>query len=51
MYVADEAARALKKEMATLRQALSKTMASLKSTNILDKGDSSSDKEYLMAIN
>ena len=50
-YAAEKAARALKKEMATLRQALSKTMAALDSTDMLDKEDSSSDKEDLMAIN
>ena len=50
-YAADKAAKALKKEMATLRQALTKTMAALESTDILDKEASSSDKEDLMAIN
>ena len=50
-YAAEKAAKALKKEMATLRQALSKTMAALESTDMLDKGDSSSDKDDLMAIN
>ena len=50
-YAAEKAARALKNEMATLRQALSKTMAALESTDMLDKADSSSDKEDLMAIN
>ena len=37
--------------MTTLRQALSKTMAALDSSKMLDKEDSSSDKEDLMAIN
>lgn len=50
-YAAEKAAKALKTEMATLRQALSKTMAALESTDMLDKGDSSSEKEDLMAIN
>ena len=50
-YAAEKAAKALKKEMATLRQTLSKTMAALESTDMLDKEDSSSDKEDLMAIN
>ena len=50
-YAAEKAARALKKEMATLRQALTKTMAALDSSEMLDKEDSSSDKEDLMAIN
>ena len=50
-YAADEAAKALKKKMATLRQALSKIMAALESTDMLDKGDPSSDKDDLMAIN
>ena len=50
-YAADKAAKALKKEMATLRQALSKTMAALESTDMLDKGDSSSEKDDLMVIN
>ena len=50
-YAADKAAKALKKEMATLRQALSKTMAALESTDMLDKGDSSSEKDDLMMIN
>ena len=44
-YATDKAARALKKEMATLRQALSKTIAALESTDILDKKISSNDKE------
>ena len=43
-YTADKAAKALKNEMATPRQALSKTMAALKSSDMLDKDD-------LMAIN
>lgn len=50
-YAADKAAKALKKELATLRQALSKTMAALDSTDMLDKEDLSSDKDDLMAIN
>ena len=50
-YAAEKTTRALKSEMATLRQALSKTMAALESTDMLDKADSSSDKEDLMAIN
>lgn len=50
-YAADKAARALKKEMATLRQAPTKTMAALESTDMFDKEDSTSDKEDLMAIN
>ena len=50
-YAADKAAKALKNEMATLRQALSKTMAALESSDILDKEGSSSDKDDLMAIN
>ena len=36
-YAAQKVAKALKKEMATLQQALSKTMAALESTNMLDK--------------
>ena len=50
-YAADKAAKALKNEMATLRQALSKTMAALESSDMLDKEDSSREKEDLMAIN
>ena len=50
-YAADKTAKTLKKEMATLRQALSKTMGALESTDILDKGDSFSDKDHLMVIN
>jgi hypothetical protein len=50
-YAMEKTAKALKKEMAILRQALSKTMAVLESTDMLDKGDSSSDKYDLMAIN
>ena len=50
-YAAEKAAKALKKEMAILRQALTKTMAALESTDMLDKGDSSNDKDDLMAIN
>ena len=50
-YAADKAAKALKNEMATLRQALTKTMAALESSYILDKEGSSSDKDDLMAIN
>jgi hypothetical protein len=49
--VAEKAARALKKEMATLRQAFTKTTAALDSSEMLNKEDSSSDKEDLMAIN
>jgi hypothetical protein len=47
-YAADKTAKALKKEMATLRQTLSETMATLEST---DKGDSSNNKDNLMALN
>jgi len=50
-YAAKKMVGALKKKMATLRQALSKTMAALDSTDMLDKEDSSSDKKNLMAIN
>ena len=51
-YAAEKAAKALKKEMTTLRQALIKTMATLDSSEMFDKEDSSSDKEdNLMAIN
>ena len=50
-YAADKAAKALKNEMATLRQALTKTMAALESSDILDEGGSSSDKDDLMTIN
>ena len=49
-YVADKAAKTLKNEMSTLRQAFSKTMAALESSYMLDKEDSSSDRD-LMAIN
>lgn len=42
-YVEDKSIRASKKEMATLRQVLSKIMATLESTDMLDK-------EVLMAI-
>jgi hypothetical protein len=50
-YTAEKTAKALKKEMVTLRQALSKTMAAFESTDMLDKEDSTSDKEDLMIIN
>ena len=50
-YAADKAAKTLQNEMATLRQALSKTMVALESSDMLDKEDSSSEKEDLMAIN
>ena len=50
-YAAEKAAKALKNKMATLRQALTKTMAALESSDILDKEGSSSDKDDLMAIN
>ena len=50
-YAAEQTARTLKKKMTTLRQALSKTMAALDSSEMLDKEDSSSDKEDFMAIN
>jgi len=50
-YAVDKATKALKKEMTTLRQTLSKTMAAFESTDMLDKGDSSNDKDNLMAIN
>jgi hypothetical protein len=50
-YAAKKMVGALKKKMATLRQALSKTMAALDSTDMFDKEDSSSDKKNLMAIN
>jgi hypothetical protein len=49
-YTAEKVTRALKKEMATLRQTLSKIMAALDSSKMLDKKDSSSNKEDLMAI-
>ena len=44
-YTVYKAARALKKTMATQRQVFSKIMATLKSINMLDKEDSSGDKE------
>jgi hypothetical protein len=50
-YVTEKATKALKKEMATLRQVLSKTMVALESTDMLDKEYSTSDKDDLMAIN
>ena len=50
-YVADKAAKTLKNEMATLRQALSKTIATLESSDMLDKEGSSNDKDNLMTIN
>ena len=50
-YAANKAAKALKNEMTTLRQALSKTMAALESSKMLDKEGSSSEKDDLMAIN
>ena len=50
-YAVDKAAKAFKNEMATLRQALTKTIAALESSDILDKEGSSSDKDDLMTIN
>ena len=50
-YAADKAAKALKNEMAMLRQALSKTMGAFESSEMLDKEGSSSDKNDLMVIN
>ena len=43
-YAAQKVAKALKKEMATLQQALSKTMAALESTNMLDKEEHQTTK-------
>ena len=50
-FAVEKAAKALKKKMATLRQALSKSMAAFESIDMLDKCDSPSDKDDLMAIN
>lgn len=50
-YTADKAAKAFLKEIATLRQTLSNTMAALESTDMLDKGDSSSDKDDFRTLN
>ena len=50
-YAAEKASKALKNEMATLRQALTKIMAALESSEMLDNEGSSSDKDDLMAIN
>ena len=50
-YAAEKAAKALKKEMTTLRQARSKKMTAFESTDMLDKEYSTSYKEDLMAIN
>jgi hypothetical protein len=50
IYSANKAARAFKKKMATLRQALNKTMTTFEFTDMLDKGDSFNDQECLMTI-
>lgn len=44
------AAKVLKKEMAMLRQFLSKNMAALESMDMLKKGESSNNKDDLMAL-
>lgn len=47
----EKATRAFKSEMATLRQALGKTMVALDSTNMFDNGGSLNDKEDAMVLN
>ena len=44
-YATQKVAKALKKKMATLQQALSKTMTTLESTNILDKEEHQTTKK------
>lgn len=50
-YVINKAAIALKKGMATLKQILNKIVVVIESADILNKGDSSSKKYNMLALN